>query len=330
MNESHHKFSNTKVVLLLAFLTCFLGASAMPAIKMGYALFAIDPIDIPSKLVFAGWRFMCAGLVIMGIASVLFKKKVFQLDPMSWVKVASLGIFQTTIQYIFFYIGLAHTTGVKGSILNGSVAFFGVLLSHFAHKNDKLTWNKIVGCLLGFAGVVVVNYNPELLSMKFTVIGDGFVIIAGFVVAAAMLYGKAISLKVDPVVMTAHQMTLGGGLLLGLGYVLGGHLSGSTKEALFLLAYLIALSSVSTTIWSVLMKYNASSTVTSFNSLVPVFGTILSSLILGEQIMQWSNGAALLCVCTGIWMVAKDSLNLNWARIYGRFFQNCLAVNTKD
>lgn len=72
-----------------------------------------------------------------------------------------LGIFQTTLQYIFFYIGLAYTTGIRSSIINGTGAFFSILLAHFIYKNDRLNVNKIVGCIVGFIGVIIVNLNGQ-------------------------------------------------------------------------------------------------------------------------------------------------------------------------
>jgi len=67
-------------------------------------------------------------------------------------EIATLGLTQTTAQYIFFYIGLAYTTGVKSSIMNSTTIFFSVLLAHFIYRNDRLSFNKVFGCLIGLAG----------------------------------------------------------------------------------------------------------------------------------------------------------------------------------
>ena len=63
--NSNAFFTNRKIVFLLASLCCLLWGSAYPAIKNGYALFGIAPGDIPSQLVFAGYRFLFAGLVLL-------------------------------------------------------------------------------------------------------------------------------------------------------------------------------------------------------------------------------------------------------------------------
>ncbi len=64
----------------------------------------------------------------------------------------ALGATQTALQYVFFYIGVANTTGVKSSIMNSTVTFFSVILAHYIYKNDKLSMQKIMGCIVGFIG----------------------------------------------------------------------------------------------------------------------------------------------------------------------------------
>jgi len=160
-------FTNRKTVFSLAVLCCLLWGSAYPAIKGGYALFEIAAADVPSKLVFAGWRFAFAGLVLLLVAA-LGRKPILEFDAQTRRQLALLGLTQTTLQYVFFYIGLAYTTGVKSSILNGTGPFFSVLLAHFIYHNDRLSYAKAAGCAVGFVGVMVVNFGGGSLDFEFT------------------------------------------------------------------------------------------------------------------------------------------------------------------
>lgn len=307
MNSSlspHPFFSNRKVVVLLASLCCLLWGSAYPAIKNGYALFAIAPDDIPTKMLFAGYRFAFAGLLL--IMAAFTKRDVFDLSLTKLRQVTTLGLTQTSIQYAFFYVGLSNTTGVKGSIMNATGTFFSVLMAHFIYQNDRLSRNKVLGCLIGFAGVMVVNFNRELLDFHFTLLGEGFVVIAAFVLSAGTIYGKKISQTMDSIVLTGYQLTIGGVALIAAGYALGGSLTGFTLASSALLFYLVLLSSVAFALWTILLKYNRVGLVTVFNFLVPVFGAVLSAIFLGETILEWKNVAALVLVCLGIWLVTKQ------------------------
>jgi drug/metabolite transporter (DMT)-like permease len=302
----HPFFSDRKVVVLLAGLCCLLWGSAYPAIKGGYALFAIGAADVPSKMVFAGYRFVIAGVLLLVMAR-LTQRPIFNLDGTKLRQITTLGLTQTSLQYIFFYVGLAYTTGVKGSIMNATGTFFSVLLAHFIYHNDRLSLNKVVGCLVGFVGVMVVNFNRDLLDFDFSLLGEGSVVMAAFILSAASIYGKKVSQSMDSIVLTGYQLGIGGVALLLGGTLTGGALTGFTLASSALLLYLAVLSSVAFALWTILLKYNHVGMVTIFNFLIPIFGAILSAMFRGETILEWKNLLALGLVCFGIWLVNRES-----------------------
>lgn len=302
--RQHPLFSRKNVVYLCAAFCCLLWGSAYPAIKSGYEIFQIAADDIPTKIVFAGYRFLFAGMLLLLLAMAQ-RKPVARLSPRQFGQLTLLGLTQTSLQYIFFYIGLAFTTGVKGSIMNATGTFFSVLLAHFIYQNDKLSYNKTLGCILGFAGVMVVNFNSGLMDFSFSLLGDGSVVLAAFILSAASLYGKRISQTVDPTVMTGYQLAIGGLALVIVGYLSGGTLTFHGLSSVAILGYLTLLSSVAFALWSILLKYNRVGMIAPFNFLIPVSGSVLSAIFLGENILEWKYAIALVLVCSGIWWVNK-------------------------
>ncbi len=303
-------FTRRGSVFALALLCCLLWGSSFPAIKSGYALLGIAGDDIPSKLVFAGWRFLAAGGLLLAWAAAT-GRRLGGWPPSVWRQLVVLGLVQTSVQYVFFYIGLAHTTGVKGSIMNATSTFFSVLLAHWLYHNDRLTWRKSLGCGAGFVGVMVVNLGGGLAGalpgVEFTLLGEGFVVIAALVLAVGGIYGKRISQHMDPVAMTGWQLVVGGAVLLAAGYALGGSLGRVTPASSALLGYMAVLSALAISIWSLLLQHNRVSLITAFNFMIPVFGALLSALFLGESILEWRNAAALALVCWGIWLVTTQA-----------------------
>lgn len=298
-------YTNRRNIVLLATLCCLLWGSAYPAIKGGYELFTISGEDIPSKLIFAGYRFALAGIIVL-LVQIISKKNIFVLNKKEIVQVTLLGIFQTTLQYIFFYIGLAYTTGIRSSIINGTGAFFSILLAHFIYKNDRLNVNKIVGCIVGFIGVIIVNLNgQDFFASSFSIQGEGFVMLAAFILSASSIYGKKITQNQDASIVTGYQLFIGGLILLLLGYISGGCLSGFTFKSTSLLIYMALLSSVAFAVWTQLLKYNKVGIISIFNFLVPVFGSLLSAIFLGENIFDIKILISLIFVCLGIYMVYK-------------------------
>lgn len=297
-------FTRRDVLFVCAILCTLLWGSSYPAIKAGYALLDIARDDIPAQMLFAGYRFFLAGLFLLFFAK-LTGKPVAVTSAKHWGQISILGLTQTTVQYIFFYIGLAYATGVKASILNATATFFSVLLAHFIYHNDRLNHRKAIGCLVGFFGVMVVNFNNSLLDFDVSLQGEGFIVIAAFTLAAGSIYGKRISQYMDVLIMTAWQLAIGGVALTLLGWITGGSLMNFDWQSTLLLIYLALLSSVAFALWGTLLKYNSVGMVTIFNFLVPVFGVALSAMFLGETIMEWKYLVALILVCGGIFLVTR-------------------------
>lgn len=303
-------FTNKINIILIAIICTFLWGSAFPAVKIGYELFNILSNDVGGKLIFAGYRFFLAGVFVL-ILQLLLKQNIFKLSRKDLKEITILGVGQTTLQYIFFYLGMTYTTGVKGSIVNGTSTFFSIILAHLLYKNDKLNFNKILGCAIGFLGVVLVNLTGETsaLSGGFSFKGEGFIMIAAFMLSVSSLYSKKISQNKDAYTVTGYQLATGGLILTIIGYILGGNLTNFNIKSTVLLIYMASLSAIAFALWSQLLKYNKVGIISVFNFLIPVFGTILSAIILKENIFDIKILLALLLVCTGIYLVYKRKDN---------------------
>jgi drug/metabolite transporter (DMT)-like permease len=300
-------FSNPIIIGIMAIICTLLWGSAFPCVKIGYELFQILPDDIPSKILFAGYRFTLAGIIVILFHFILERRLVLPRKT-SLPSIFILGLIQTTFQYILFYIGLSNTTGVKGSILNSLGTFVIVFLAHFFYKNDTLTVQKVIGAIIGIAGVILINLQGGEFTAGFNFMGDGLLIIASFMYAIAFLYSKHVTTKESPIIVTGYQLFLGGALLILTGLLSGGHLSHFSTASILMLIYLALLSSIAFTLWTQLLKYNPVGKVSVYNFLTPIFGVILSSLFLGEKFFTITNVIALCLVSCGIFIVNKSKI----------------------
>ena len=302
MKES--TFKNPGMVLLLAVFTTFLWGSAFPFVKIGYGLFHINEIDLFGKILFAGYRFVLAGVLVIFVSFLLNKSISF--PKKSEAKgILLIGFVQTTMQYAFFYIGLAYTSGVKGSILYSANTFIAVLLAHFFYQSERIDLRKGIGCLLGFSGVILISLNGEQIGSGFSFMGEGMVLLAAASFGAGALISKKAAQQGDVIAITGWQLLFGGGVLVLFGILGRGHLTTYSIPGLLMLAYLAFLSAVSFTIWTVLLKYNGVGKITVFNFMIPVFGVILSAVFLKESFFQIRILAALILVCCGIYITNK-------------------------
>lgn len=306
MNNKKEIFFKKNVnILILAIICTILWGSAFPGVKIGYELFDIETTDLMSKILFAGYRFFLAGIMTILISSLISKK--FLLPKKEEIKAISvLGLVQTTIQYIFFYVALANTTGVKGSIINSMGTFIAVILAHFIYQNDKLNMHKSIGCVIGFIGVFIVNYSANGFSGSFTFSGDGLMILAATSFAVGSIISKKYARTINSMVLTGYQLLIGGAILIVVAKLSGISLKFSSSASVLLLTYLAALSAVAFTIWTILLKYNSVGKITVYNFLVPVFGSFLSAIFLGESILEFKYLVSLILVCMGIYIVNKE------------------------
>lgn len=274
-------FENPIFVVLGAILCCALWGSATPFIKLGYkVMFPCGKPNIPSTILFAGIRFFAAGIITILIYSIARRK--FLLPKASNLpRVAIVSVFQTIVQYFFFYVGLAHTSGEKGTIISGSSSFFAILISCLIMKQEKLSLKKIIACVIGFAGIIVVNMNGLTFDMNLE--GDGFVLFSAISLAVSSVLIKVFSKHEDPVVISGYQFILGGAVMIVAGLIFGGEIDFSDPSGIAVLVYLSFLSAVAYALWGVLLKHNPVSKVTIFSFMTPVFGVLLTKLILPEE-----------------------------------------------
>lgn len=286
------------VVALLAMLCCGLWGSASPFIKIGYELIRKND-KVSSTILFAGTRFFLAGIITVLIYSIARRKFLFPKKE-NLLSVAKVSMFQTILQYLFFYIGLSNTTSVKGAVISGSNCFFSILCATILFRQEKLTTKKSIACLIGFAGVILINLNG--LSFDFNFMGDGFVLISNLAYGISGVLMKRYSSKEDPVVISGYQFILGGFVMIAVGLLTGGVIEINSIKAAGVMLYLALLSAVAYSVWGILLKHNPVSSVSIYTFMTPVFGVLLSNLLLTEKsaVSPLFLVIALLLVCIGI------------------------------
>ena len=308
MEKSSNKLlTNTFFVAIMAMLCCALWGSATPFIKIGYELI-LPERNIPSTILFAGVRFFSAGIITVIIYSIARRKFLFPQKG-NFDAVAKVAVFQTIIQYLLFYIGVSNTTGVKATVISGSNSFFSILCATLIFRQEKLTVKKIIACIIGFAGIILINLNG--LSFKPNLTGDGFVLLSNLAYGISGVLMKKYSDREDPVVISGYQFILGGAVMIAVGLSLGGVIVLSGIKAVGVLLYLSLLSAVAYSLWGVLLKYNPVSKVSIYSFMTPVFGVLLSNLMLTEKsnVPIFNLVLALILICGGITILnyRKDS-----------------------
>ena len=269
-------------------------------------MFSIGGNDTASQILFAGIRFLLAGLMVILICSFIYKKPLIPHNGTTVKRIFILSLFQTILQYVFFYIGLANTTGSKAAIIDATHVFLAILVSGLLFKMEKVTSKKMLGCLIGFIGVVIINLGNGV-DAHFSLTGEGFILLSTVAYAFSSVIIKYFYDKENPVLLSGWQFFVGGFVMILCGLAGGGHIAGDSAPAVLLLLYMAFISACAYTLWSLLLAHNPVSRIAVYGFSNPVFGVLLSALLLHEtSALNIRCLVALVLVCAGIILTNKE------------------------
>lgn len=207
------------------------------------------------------------------------------------------------IQLSLFIFGLSKTYASRGTLLANVQPFFILFLAHFFVPGDRITGRKLIGILLGFAGVVFVflarNGGGNELRQ-----GDMIILAAAFVWACNGVYTKNILAGLQPFQVVLFQTLIAAPLFL-LGAWVSGEFAANrfdTEVVLSVLYQGLIATSFGFVAWNTLLQKHGAVALHSFIFLMPVTGVVLGGAFLGEPINAQIL-AALVLIASGILIV---------------------------
>lgn len=307
-------FIKNKVGVFLTALFCTVcWGLCYPLIKLNQDYFSVESTDIFSQFFLAGVRMTFSGILIFIIC---FITKSFCLpEKKQWTGVIFITLFQTIIHYALTYLGQGMSDGSKTPVLKEISAFFIILIMNFVSKDDKLTLNKIIGCLLGFSGVVIINLSG---GFNFNIQpGDIIIIGAALSNAIGQVFLKFSSSSArSPFTIVAFSHFTGGLIMLLIGIIGGGKLIATGTASYFLLIAIVFTTAIPYMLWSQLYKYNKASIMSVYCLMTPMFGMLFTSLFYGNSnVFSLYSVGALVLISLGILCVnlhfgkKSDSIN---------------------
>lgn len=274
--------SNT---VFLAIVVCILWSTAYPGIKIG--------LEYTTPLHFAGVRFILAGLMILpftvGIAP--FGRMVRD----NFRVFALVTLFQSVINYVLFYLGMALVPGAIGAIIVGSQPLFVAIIVAVMSYENSLTRKKIAVIAVGIAGVILVSLGRQGLKLGTTAELLGVFLILGANIAsgiANVLVSKA-GTSVSPSALTSFSLFAGGVVIYLLAMAAEGTvmvpLAKGFGEYWITLLWLSFMSAFTFSVWYLLLQRPGVrvSDLNFWKFIIPVGGAVLSWLMVPDEKPQW-------------------------------------------
>ncbi len=288
--------------VLLTLSLCALWGGAVPAIKL--SLQGVPPVSV------AAFRFSIA-LVSLLIFCVVSRTR-WRL-PRKFHKALIGFSLIFVLQASCLNLGTKLTSSSHSVVILHAFPLFVALLAHFLIPNDRLNRGKVSGLLLSFLGISVVFLEPPAPEAGNALVGDLLVLLCGFLLAVIQVYSKFLVRNLSAFQIVTWEMIYGVPLFFLLSFFLEWNVPYHvTTPVAGAIAYQGLITGLCFVTWTHLMKRYAASKLNAFQFLSPIFGVILSWLILGESVSPvLVLGVAL--VAGGIALVsgARSKINSN-------------------
>lgn len=283
---------------LFAVIACVLWGSTYPVAKLTYDALGINSLHVPSIMLLTGISSTLSGFLLVGLKSVK-ERKIELPNRGKFVCLLLMCLLMPVIHDTLNSTGLVNTTGSKAAMLK-QVGFMVLPSVIFLfRKDDKFTLNKLFGGVLGFASIVVINYNGIEFNFNF---GDGMILLASTCAAVTTVVSKSVYEKYPVLDIVGYSGLFGGIIMMILGFSFGGRIHQINGLAVALSAYTIVASTSAYIIWGKALEKSNVSKMSVLKFFEPLSAVVFSGLVLGENILNVPFIIASLFVLTGIWL----------------------------
>jgi len=258
--------------------------------------------DLP-PFTFAGIRFVIAVLILSAV--VVLRGRKLPTDWRDWVLIAGTGWLAFTINYGLLFWGEQRTSSGLAAILQTIIPVFGLALAHLHLPSERITAPKLVGVVLGIAGVALIFSDQMGAEGSGALKGSVAIVIGAFGAAYSNVLVKARGGKLDYAVLAAGQMLFGLVPLLIIGTIYEGNPLNLrwTPLALLSLFYLALVGSAVAFLLYYWLVRHMEVTKTMLIALVtPLIAVSLGMAVRGEQ-LTWRIVAGGVCIMAGIGVI---------------------------
>ena len=282
--------------IFLSLLVMALWGSLFPCVKIGYKAFAIHSSDIPDILMFAGIRFAVCGAVICAF-SFLRKEKLGSSTVRSIGSILWIGLFSIILHYAFTYIGLGSTDSSKTAIIKQFGALIYVCFAFLFFKNETFNLWKIIGAVIGFAGIIAINFSTE--GIRFS-LGDLLIVGASVCTVVGNVLSKKNLATNSPFWVTGISQLFGGAVLTLVALILGADLLAFNWCGAGIFAYICIASTISYVLWNYILRKSELSNMFIIKFAEPLFACVFGAILLQESIFKLQYLFAFILISVGI------------------------------
>jgi drug/metabolite transporter (DMT)-like permease len=125
--------------------------------------------------------------LLFGIAVILIQRVQLPRTFRQWFPLLLLGITNVAIPFFLISWGEQSIDSAVAAILDATVPLFTILIAHYLLGDDKMTWPKVLGLLIGFAGVIILM-SKDIGASFGSIVGQLAVVLASAFYAGSAVY----------------------------------------------------------------------------------------------------------------------------------------------
>jgi drug/metabolite transporter (DMT)-like permease len=223
-----------------------------------------------------------------------------------WRHFAFMGLIHNALPFVLFSWGEIHIASALAAILNGTTPLFTIVLAHIFTDDDRMTMTKVTGMMIGFSGLLLLVV-PSMLAdgMHATTLGLLAVTFAAGCYGVAIVYSRKYMRGMPPLVAPTAQLTLAAlymlplSLLIEQPYNLPMPSLKATGSLLFLAIFGTAIGFM---VYYAAVEHINASNLSMVTYIIPIIGTILGVVVLGEQ-LNWNTYVGCTLILLGVMTV---------------------------
>jgi drug/metabolite transporter (DMT)-like permease len=286
----------TAYTLLL--LTAFFWGANVVVAKM--AIGHISPMFLTS----VRWAFACIALSAIGWRQVAVDWPIVRRNAFYLLALGAVGfaVFNNAV-----YTAVTFTSGINVSVEQGAVPVF-IFLANFLVFRLSVSAPQILGLILSIAGVIIVSSHGHPVRILALDVNTGDAIMISACVAYA---GYAVALRKKPAIDWRSLMIAmsAGAFIASLPFAAAEFAIGKFVEPDRQGWAIVLITTIFPSILAQMFFVKGVELIGAnraglFINLVPVFGMLLSVLIVGETLRPY-HGVAVLLVFGGIWLAER-------------------------
>jgi len=144
--------------------------------------------------------------LLFGVVVIIIQRVEWPRNFKSWFPLLLLGLSNVAVPFFLISWGEQHIDSAVASILDATVPLFTILIAHYLLRDDKITLPKVLGLLIGFAGVVVLMSRDLVSASTSSVLGQVAVILASVFYAVSAVYVRKTTEDTPGIVRSAGPL----------------------------------------------------------------------------------------------------------------------------